>query len=176
MKRTNRMTLALCIVTIFTAVGIQTVSAYDPQKDKVPYYMTDDELDKTFGIKADAKMPDDYVRVLYFHRIPGCSTCQTMSKYVYEMILKTYSEQVKNRQVVLRYFNFEDPKNAKLVKTFKIASPSLVLIQGRGGKDIKAKYADKIWSLARDKNIFMKYVGKEIDGYLKPTKQQEGKE
>lgn len=170
------MTLALCIVTIFTAVSIQTVSAYDPQKEKAPYYMTDDELDKTFDVKAETKKSNDYVRVLYFHRVPGCSTCQTMSKYVYETILKTYSREVKNRQVVLRYFNFEDPKNAKLVKTFKIASPTLVLIQGRNGKDIKAKYADKIWSLAGDKAAFMKYVGKEIDGYLKSQEQTQDKE
>ncbi len=170
------MTLALCIVVIFTAVGIQTVSAYDPQKDKAPYHMTDKELDKTFDVKAETKMPDTYVRVLYFHRVPGCSTCQTMSKYIYETILRTYPEEVKNRRIVLRYFNFESPKNAKLVKTFKIASPTLVLIQGQNGKDVKAKKADKIWSLAGDKNIFMKYVGKEIDAYLKPTKQQEGKE
>lgn len=169
------MTLALCVVTIFTAVGIQTASGYDPQKDRAPYYMSDQDLDKTFDVKENTKMPDDYIRVLYFHRVPGCSTCQTMSKYIYETILK-YPEDVKNRRIVLRYFNFEDPKNAKLVKVFRIASPTLVLIQGRGGKDIKAKYADKIWSLAGDKVTFMKYVGKEIDEYVKPTKQLEEKE
>lgn len=157
-------------------LGVRPVFAYDSQKDKAPYYLTDDELDKKFDVKSETKMPDDYVRVLYFHRVPGCSTCQTMSKYVYETLSKTYFEKVKNRQIVLRYFNFEDPKNAKLVKTFKIASPTLVLIQGRNGKDVKAKYADKIWSLAGDKMAFMKYVGKEIDGYLKPNDQGKDKE
>ena len=168
MKTAKWMILGWCVIVMMT-VGIRSVSAYDPQKDKAPYHMTTDELDKTFDIKAETKIPNDYVRVLYFHRIPGCSTCQTMSKYVYETVLKAYSGDVKNRRIVLRYFNFEDPKNAKLVKTFKITSPSLVIIQGRDGKDIKAKKADKIWSLAGDKEAFMKYVSEEIGKYLKPT-------
>lgn len=171
MKIFNRITLGFCSIAILATLGVRSAIAYDPQKDVAPYHLTNEQLDKTFGIKPDTKRPDDYVRVLYFHRVPGCATCQTMSKYVCETILKTYSEEVKNRQIVLRYFNFEDPKNAKLVKTFKIASPSLVLIQGRNGKDVKAKKADKIWSLAGDKAAFMKYVRKEINDYLEPDKQ-----
>ena len=171
MKTYNKIIPVFCVIAILVTLGFRSVIASDPQNDGAPYQLTNEQLDKTFNVKPETKMPDDYVRVLYFHRIPGCATCQTMSKYVCDTIMKTYSEEVKNRQIVLRYFNFEDPQNAKLVKTFKIASPSLVLIQGRNGKDVKAIKADKIWSLAGDKTAFMKYVGKEINSFLKPDKQ-----
>jgi len=168
--------LGLCAFAILATIGAPFAVAYDPQKDKAPYYLTDAELDETLEVDADASKPEDYVRVLYFHRTPGCSTCQTMSKYVYETILKDYPEEAKKRRIVLRYYDFENPKNAKLVKAFKISSPALVLVQGRDGKDVKAKRADKIWALAGDKTAFMKYVGKEIDAYLKPNEQKKNNE
>ncbi len=166
MKTTTLFFAGFAALLVFWA-GIQIAFSEEPQIDKTPYCMTVDELDRSLDVKPGVESPDDYVRVLYFHRVPGCATCQKMSKYIYETILTAYSNEVVRCRVILRYYDFEDPQNAKLVKTFKISSPSLVLVQGRGGKDVKAKKADQIWSLAKDKAAFVKYVGNEIDGYLK---------
>ncbi len=176
MKTIDKTILGLCVFTILAMFGAPFGVAYDLQKNKPPYYLTDDELDKTLDVDTETNKPEDYVRVLYFHRVPGCSTCQTMAKYVYETILRDYPKEVKKRQIILRYYDFENPKNTNLVKAFKISSPTLVLVQGRGGKDVKAKRADKIWALAGDKTAFVKYVDKEIDGYLKPNEQKKNKE
>lgn len=140
--------------------------ADDPESEKAPYYLTSAELERALEVQANLDRPDDYARVLYFHRTPGCSTCQLMSKYVFETIKTRFLIEVKNRTVILSYHNFEDPQNAKLVKTFKIASPTLVIIQGKNGKEVKAKKADRIWSLAGDKMSFMTYVEKEIRNWL----------
>ncbi len=169
MKSTYQLFFPLGFVATFLLAEVQSAVAYDPQKENPPYYLTDDELDKLLNINPKTKKPDDYVRILYFHRVPGCATCQTMSKYLYETIVNQFSEEVKERNLILRYDNFENPKYQKLVHLFKISSPTLVLIQGRDGKDIKAKTLDKIWSLAGDKKAFMNYIEDEINAYLEPN-------
>ena len=140
------------------------------EENKPPYYLTDAELDKKLGIDENAEAPKEYLWVVYFHRVPGCDTCQLMSKYVYETMEKRFAEDVKNRRIVLRYKNFEDPKNASLVKSLGIKSPSLAVVQVKDGKMAKAKLAAKIWSLAAEKEKFIEYVEAEIKSYQEAQK------
>ena len=127
-----------------------------------PYRMTASELDDALGAAQDTEIPGENVRVLYFHRTPGCATCQKMAKMVYEIIGKSFSAEVRSKQVILRYYDFEDPKNSRLVKAFNVKSPSLILVRTREGKQVSAKYADQIWTLAADRRKFFRYVEKEI--------------
>ena len=165
LPRWGILTLLLAVLAPFALVP-SAVSANGPETDRVPYHLTPAQLNQSLEIRPDTARPDDYVRVLYFHRVPGCPTCQLMSKYVYETIKTRFSKEVQNREVIISFHNFEDSRNAKLVKTFNIGSPSLVLIQGRDGKDVKAKTAGKIWPLAGDREKFFDYVEGEIDAYL----------
>ena len=166
MKKMISILLSLAVLTLTLTVSVPPVSAYDPQTDAAPYHLTPAELDKSLEVPPDINRPDNYVRVLYFHRIPGCSTCQLMSKYIYETVKTCFANEVKNREVILSYHNFEDVRNTKLVKAFRIGSPTLVIIQGKDGRDTKAKKADKIWTLAGDKEAFVKYVETEIRPWL----------
>jgi len=142
------------------------------EDDKPPYYLTDAQLDKKLGVDEKAKAPEEFVWLIYFHRVPGCDTCQLMSKYIYETVEKRFVEEVKNKQIVLRYKNFEDKKNADLVKRFNIKSPMLVVVQIKDGKLVKAKHAEEIWPLAADKKKFIDYVEKEIKAYFSEPKEQ----
>ena len=56
------------------------------ETDKLPYYLTDAELDKKLGVNEKADAPKNYVWAVYFHRAPGCDTCQLMSKYVFATV------------------------------------------------------------------------------------------
>ena len=149
------------------------VQADDKKKDdKPPYYLTDEELDKKLGVDAEAESPEAFVWVVYFHRVPGCDTCQLMSKYVYEAVDTRFSDDVKSKEIVLRYRNLEEKKNADLIKKLKIKSPSLAIMIVKDGKPVKAKMAGKIWSLAKDKDEFMDYVEKEINAYKSQLKDE----
>jgi len=139
-------------------------------EDKPPYYLTDAELDKKLGVDEKVDAPKEYVWVIYFHRVPGCDTCQLMSKYIYETIKERFGGDVKGRKIVLRYRDFEEKKNADLVKKLGIKSPSLAVIQIKDGKMAKAKPAAKIWSLAAEKDKFIDYVEKEIKSYQEVPK------
>ncbi|MDR0310847.1 MAG: hypothetical protein LBJ21_04605 [Acidobacteriota bacterium] len=35
------------------------------------YYLTDAELDKFLGVSEKTVAPKEYVRLIYFHRVPG---------------------------------------------------------------------------------------------------------
>lgn len=147
------------------------LQAEEKKDDKPPYYLTDAELDKKLGVDEETKPPEQFVWVAYFHRVPGCDTCQLMSKYIYETIDARFSDDVKVKEILLRYRNFEDRKNAEIVKKLKIKSPSLAIMIVKDGKLTKAKLAGKIWSLASDKDKFMDYVEEEINVYKKEIKE-----
>ncbi len=165
----------LTIMLVLTAaVFAQTmVQAQEKTDDKPPYYLKNEDLDKKLGVDEKAEAPETYIWLVYFHRVPGCATCQLMSKYIYEAVDTKFKEDVKTKGIVLRYQNFEDKKNAELVKKLKVQSPSLAIIVVKDGKLVKAKMAGQIWSLAGDKKKFIEYVEKEISVYKTEIKEAE---
>ena len=148
------------------------VQADEKKDDKAPYYLTDEELDKKLGVDEKAEAPEAFVWVVYFHRVPGCDTCQLMSKYIYETVDSRFKDDTKVKEIVLRYRNIEDKKNADLVKKLKIKSPSLAIMIVKDGKLLKVKLAGKIWSFAKDKDEFMDYVEAEINAYKSQLKDE----
>ena len=136
-------------------------------EDAKPLYeLSDKELDKKLGIDEKTETVKDYIGVIGFHRFPACSSCELMSKYVYETVTERFADELKGKRIVLRYRNFEDEKNAELVKKLGIRSPSLAILQFRGGKPAKAKLAATIWSLAAEKEKFMDQVEEDVKWYL----------
>ena len=129
-------------------------------------HLTDAELDKKLGVDEKVKVPAEYVWVIYFHQVPVCETCQLMTNLIYETLRKRFADEVKGKQLVLRYRDFESDQNAALVKKLGIKSPSLVVSQIKSGKMVKAKLPGKIWTLAAEKEEFIDYVAKEIQAYL----------
>jgi hypothetical protein len=165
----KKMSCVIVLVLIAQSAMAQDKVIYkvNAPDAKPPYYLKTEQLDEALGVvDPEAAMPKDYVRVIYFHRVPGCATCQLMSKYIFETLLTAFPKELKEKKIILRYYNFEDPKNEKIVKTFKVGSPSLFIIQGVDGKDVKAKNANQIWPLSTDKKKFLAYVEKEVRGYL----------
>ena len=143
---------------------------------KPPYHLSIDELDEALGVDPEAERPKDFVRVIYFHIVPGCDICQVMSKNVFQTLITSFKDELKSKRVILRFYDMEDEKNAKIVQAFDVKGPSLYIVQGIDGKDAKAKNADQIWSLVTTKKKFLEYVEKEVRAYLSdetaPAKEQ----
>lgn len=159
-------------VTFALSLVPASIQADEKKFDKPPYYLTDEELDKKLGIDPKTKASDQFVWVVYFHRVPGCDTCQVMSKYIFETLETRFKDDLKDKTVVLRYRNLGDKKNADLVRKLKIKSPSLAVMIVKDGKLSKAKLAGKTWSLASDKGKFVDYVAEEINSYKKDADKQ----
>ena len=161
----------IVFVSLFTASQIMGQVKVEKEDTRPPYYLTEAELDKKLGIDEKTEASKEYIWVVYFHRVPGCDTCQLMAKYIYETVAERFADDVKERQIVLRYRNFEEPKNAALVKMLNIKSPSLAIIHVKDGKLVKAKFAGKIWSLASEKEKFMEHIEEEIKSFLSDQKE-----
>ena len=166
----SKYVIFMLVMSLFC---VSTVLAQqETDENKPPYYLTDAELDKKLSIDEKTEAPKEYVWVIYFHRVPGCETCQLMSKLVYETVEEQFVDNAKEKQTVLRYRNFEEKKNADLVKKLGVKSPTLAIMIIKDGKLAKAKLADKIWAFAGDKKKFMEYVEKEIKAYSDELKEK----
>jgi hypothetical protein len=170
MEETMRLLPALLFVLAAYTAAPSATSTEKNEEEKPPYYMTDAELDKKLGIDEKVEAPKEYIWVVYFHRVPGCATCQLMSKYIYETVEKRFGDEMKGKEIVLRFQNFEERKNAALVQRLAIKSPMLAIIQIKDGKLVKAKHADKVWTLVAEKDKFIDYVEKEIKTYTEELK------
>ncbi len=158
----------ICLLLLMMMTNI----AFSEQGTKAPYYLSNQQLDESLQVDAKTPPPDRFIRLVYFHRVPGCQTCQKMSQFVYQTVQNRFSEQVKNKSLVLRYINFEDPKFALFAQTFKVNSPTLIAIEVRKGKDVRYWNLNQIWPLSADKAKFEQYIESELKKILEPENEQ----
>jgi thiol-disulfide isomerase/thioredoxin len=116
--------------------------------------------------RAAAKPPKHRVVAMYFHRTQRCPTCQRISAYIEESIEAEFAEEVKHRAVQLYMIDYEDEKNAKYKKGYKITRPTLVLANVKDGRVSAWRPMPKVWSLVGKKDAFFKYVQDGIRAYL----------
>jgi hypothetical protein len=114
-----------------------------------------------------AEPPADRVVALYFHRTERCPTCRKMGSYTEEAIKKGYTSQIKKGSVEFHFVDFQNKKNAALTKGYKVKGPVLIIAKIRGNKVKEYANLDEMWTKVRDKPEFIRYVRKNVDGYLR---------
>ena len=124
-------------------------------------------LATTFSARSwAADPPADRVLAVYFHRTERCPTCLKMGSYSEEAVTKGFDTQVKEGTVEFRYVDFQDEKNAKLVKAYKITGPTLIVVKVAGSKVKEYKNLKEIWTKVREKPEFVQYVHENVEAYL----------
>jgi len=117
--------------------------------------------------KVKADQPANRVVVMYFHRTKRCPTCLRMGSYSEDAVVNGFPEQIKDGTVEFHYVDFQNQKNAALVKDYKISGPSLVVVKIANGKPAAAKNLEEIWAKNRDRDVFLKYVQDNVKAYQK---------
>jgi hypothetical protein len=125
--------------------------------------------DKKGGEKKAAE-PSHQVIACYFHRTNRCPTCKKIGSYIIESVNTEFATQIKDKSVKVMEIDFQDAKNEKFTKAYKISGPTLVIMNVRDGKVAAWKTAPKVWSLVSKKDDFSKYVSDEVKSYLKEEK------
>ena len=133
-----------------------------------PYELSAEALDESLGVDADAPKPEDFVRAVYFYRVPSCDNCKKMSRTIFEIVKTQFADETKKKTLVLRYMNYEDPKYAKIVEAFDVKIPILVLVEVKGGKDARGKKAERIWELFAEEENLNAYIAEELNAWLPP--------
>ena len=115
---------------------------------------------------APQQRPKHSVAVMYFHRTQRCPTCKRISQYVEEAVKTGFAREMKQHVVQLYLIDYQDEKNAKYTKSYKITRPTLVLANVEDGRVTAWKPMPKVWSLVGKKGEFFKYVQDGVRGYL----------
>ena len=120
-----------------------------------------------FAMQAQADDPPaDRVVAMYFHRTERCPTCKMMGSYSEEAVKKGFPSQVESGSVEFRYIDFQQPKNAKLTKAYKVTGPALIIADVKDNKVSDYRDLKEIWVKVREKPEFIKYVRTNIQAYL----------
>jgi hypothetical protein len=117
------------------------------------------------GVAISADPPADRVVAMYFHRTQRCPTCQKMGSYSEEAVKTGFREQLTAGTVAFYYVNFEDKKNAKLVKGYKVSGPALIVARIKGKKVKEFKDLEDIWTHVTNKKEFINYVQENVAAY-----------
>jgi len=115
---------------------------------------------------APAVVSSHQVIACYFHRTVRCPTCRRISAYIEEAVQSRFKAELKAGSVKMMMIDFQDAKNQKYTKAYRITGPTLVLMDVHDGKVTSWKPAPKVWSLAAKKGDFLKYVQGELQSYL----------
>ena len=107
----------------------------------------------------------DKVEVYHFHPTNGCHTCTTMGQFAEETVKTYFPNELKSKKVTFDHINFQDPKNAELVKQYEVTGSSLMI----GVYDKEGFHKEeniKVWYMTGKKDESMTYLKELIEKRL----------
>ncbi|OHB66949.1 MAG: hypothetical protein A2V70_08655 [Planctomycetes bacterium RBG_13_63_9] len=113
-----------------------------------------------------AKLPEHRVMAIYFHRTQRCPTCKRISAYIEEGVKDGFAQQIKDKKVSLHLIDYQNKKNEQYAKFYKIAGPTLVIVDVHDNKVTRWAPMPKVWSLVGQKKDFLEYVQEGVRDYL----------
>ena len=116
---------------------------------------------------AAGDRPADRVVVMYFHRTERCPTCKKMGAYAQEAIKQKYAGEMKKGTVEFHFVDFENKRNAKLVKGYKVEDPALIVSKIVANKVKEFKNLEDIWTKVQKKPEYLQYVQENVAAYQK---------
>ncbi len=111
--------------------------------------------------------PKDRVVVMYFHRTVRCPTCLKMGSYTEEAVKGGFARQIKEGKVEFHFIDFQNKKNEKLTKGYKVGGPTLIVARVAKDKVAEHKNLTEMWSKVGDKSAFIEYVQANVKDYQK---------
>lgn len=108
----------------------------------------------------------DRVNVYYFHTTYRCPTCYKIEKYTKEAMESGFSQALRDGRVQFQVLNIEEPANSHFVQDYKLYTKSVVVVDIKGGKQVRWSNLAKVWELVGNQQLFIKYIQDEVNGYL----------
>lgn len=98
----------------------------------------------------------DNINVYYFYGKPRCATCMKIENYT-----KSAVASMKDKNVIYKGVDMDNPQNGAMVKKYKLFTKSVVVSKVKNGKE-QWKNLDKIWLKVGNEQDFKKYIITEI--------------
>ncbi len=87
-----------------------------------------------------------------------------------QAVTQGFAKEMEAGVVGFRYVDFQDDQNAELAKAYRVASPSLVLVNVFGGDAVCWTPMPKVWPLVGKPDEFRAYVQGGVARYLRQTR------
>jgi len=110
---------------------------------------------------------DSQVVVTYFYTNVRCPTCRKLETYSRESVETAFAQEIKDKVVLFRAVNVDEPENKHYIKDFKLYTKSLVVALTRKGEVVHWKNLPEIWKHVRDRPRFEEYVQTGVKEFLK---------
>jgi hypothetical protein len=110
--------------------------------------------------------PSHRVVASYFHNIVRCVTCRTIEQRAKETIDSAFAAEVASGQLAWRVINMQLKENEHYAIDYGLTSPSLVLTEMDGDREVRFKVLSETWTLVHTKVQFVTYIETEVRAFL----------
>jgi hypothetical protein len=175
---------AVCLISLFSATLVvliarsldsQAASRLEPQLasivEELRALRNQGGIAAAPGNSAKAETPNDGLVVYYFHSNTRCPTCRSIESQAQETVQTHFASQMSKGEVIWKIVNYEQASAKPLAEKFQLQMPVVVLARMKDGKIEDWKRLDEVWAVVGDKPAFTKYVRKEIERMLAPSKE-----
>jgi len=105
-----------------------------------------------------------HVVVYYMHSTFRCTTCNTIEKMTWELLNRTYSQELVSGQIQWEEEDFLE--NERLAKEFGVTASCVVVARVDDGRVLDFKRLDDVWTMMKESVAFDKYISDAINFYL----------
>ncbi len=105
--------------------------------------------------------------VYYFHGNQRCRTCMRIESATEQTVRSRFDKELKAKRLEWRVVNFDKPENEHVIKDYGLVAQSVVLVEYRGGKQVRFKNLDRVWRLIHeDDAAFEAYIRDELRAFM----------
>jgi hypothetical protein len=115
---------------------------------------------------ASSAPPAHRVVATYFHNTTRCATCRNIEQLARETMETAFATEMATGQLVWRALNMEQKENEHYAIDYGLTSPSLVLAEMDGDREVRFKVLEETWTLIHRKLQFEPYVENETRAFL----------
>jgi hypothetical protein len=103
----------------------------------------------------------------YFHGRVRCVSCVKIETLSRKAITEGFPKDLKSGRLEFRDVNVEEPANRHFIDDYSLMSQSLVVVEHLGGRQVRWRNLDQVWSLLYSEEKFLPYVRGGISAFLK---------
>lgn len=106
--------------------------------------------------------PVEKIEIYHFHPTNGCKSCTTIGDYAEKTVKTCFPNELKDKKIIFDHINYQDPKNAELVKLYGVTGSSLMI--GVYNKTAFNRESNqKVWYMTGNKSQYRDYLKGIID-------------
>ncbi len=114
----------------------------------------------------------DGVVVYWLHGSHRCVACRSVEIYSQETLTAAFAQQLEDGRLNWRIVDYDRPPNEHFKRDFNLVSPSMVLVEMRGGDRTRWKVLPEVLERAADQAVFTEFVQEQVAAFLKGSHQE----